>query len=75
MSYALSAAQIAAPSSPSNMPLAARLAVRFAVAVTAWDKRRKTRRHLRSMPPHLLKDIGLDPTTAREEIAKPFWQA
>jgi uncharacterized protein YjiS (DUF1127 family) len=57
------------------MPLAARIAVRFAVAVTKWDTRRKTRRQLNALPLHLLNDIGLDRTTARVEVSKPFWQA
>ena len=75
MSYALPAAQIAALSSPSDMPLAARIAVRFAVTVTTWDKLRKTRRQLNNLPPHLLKDIGLDRVSAKAEVSKPFWQA
>ncbi|MDO6591598.1 hypothetical protein DS901_09355 [Loktanella sp. D2R18] len=75
MSYALPAAQFAAISSPSSMPLAARIAVRFAVAVTKWDTRRKTRKHLKALPAHLLNDIGLDSATAKAEVIKPFWQA
>jgi len=57
------------------MPLVARMAVRFAVAVTKWDMRRKTRRHLKNLTPHLLNDIGLDASTAHAELSKPFWQA
>ena len=74
MSHALPAAQIAALRPHSGMPILARLAVRFAVAVTEWDMRRTTRRHLKQISPHLLNDIGLDATTARSEAAKPFWQ-
>ncbi|KJZ20210.1 DUF1127 domain-containing protein [Loktanella sp. S4079] len=75
MSHALPAAQFAALSSQPTLPLLAIVAVRFAVAVTKWDVRRKTRRHLRNMPPYLLNDIGLDAYTASTEAAKPFWQA
>ena len=41
----------------------------------AWWMRRKTRRALERLPDHLLRDIGLDPLTARREAAKPFWRA
>ncbi|PRY74999.1 uncharacterized protein YjiS (DUF1127 family) [Yoonia maritima] len=75
MSHALPAAQFAALSSQPSMPLMARAAVRFAVAVTKWDMLRKTRRHLKDLTPHLLNDIGLDASTAQAELSKPFWQA
>lgn len=74
MSYALPAAQIAAHNHQPDMPLAARLAVRFAVVLTQWDTRRTTRRHLKHISPHLLQDIGLDAHAAHAEAIKPFWQ-
>lgn len=75
MSHALHPAQIAVLNSQSHLPFLAGFAVRFAVAVTKWDMRRRTRKHLRDMPPHLLKDIGLDRHAAHAEATKPFWQA
>lgn len=32
------------------------------------------RRHLGELDPRLLKDIGIDPMTARHEVSRPFWQ-
>ncbi len=74
MSYALNPAQIAVLNSQSHVPVVAGLAVRFAVIVTTWDLRRRTRRHLRALPPHLLPDIGLDHPAAMAEASKPFWR-
>ncbi len=74
MSQALHLAQINALNSQHSLPPLAGLAVRFAVVVTKWDTRRKTRRALRDLDSHLLKDIGLDRLTAQAEAAKPFWQ-
>ncbi len=62
-------------SGEARLPALATLAVAFAVMVTTWDKRRKTRSHLAKLPPHLHKDIGIDVQTARIEATKPFWQA
>ena len=75
MPHALHAAQVAILNSRSQLPVVASLAVRFAVVVTAWDLRRRTRRHLHNMPPHLFNDIGLDCQTAIAEASKPFWRA
>lgn len=51
--------------------------VRF-VSVTSiariWVERRKQRRRLAELPPHLLKDIGISPVEASREAAKPFWE-
>jgi uncharacterized protein YjiS (DUF1127 family) len=75
MSYALTPAQLAVLNSRSHVPVVAGLAVRFAVMVTTWDRRRRTRMHLRDVPPHLLRDIGLDYLSAHAEASKPFWRA
>ncbi|MFN3662440.1 DUF1127 domain-containing protein [Yoonia sp.] len=75
MSYALRPAQIAILNNRSQLPVVAGLAVRFAVIVTTWDLRRRTRRHLHDLPPHLFNDIGLDCHTAIAEASKPFWRA
>lgn len=36
--------------------------------------RRRNRRALGRLDPHLLRDIGLSSDEARTEAAKPFWQ-
>lgn len=75
MSHALHPAQIAVLNSRTHLPFAAGLAVRFAVVVTKWDMRRRTRKHLRALPPYMLKDIGVERHAAIAEASKPFWQA
>ncbi len=40
-----------------------------------WRRRARDRRHLAQLNRHLLNDIGVDPVTANQEAAKPFWRA
>jgi uncharacterized protein YjiS (DUF1127 family) len=40
----------------------------------AWRHRHATRRELRDLPPHMLRDIGLTPGEALREADKPFWR-
>ena len=61
-------------SNEQRLPALATFAVAFAVMVTTWEKRRKTRQHLAKLPPELHNDIGIDVHTARTEATKPFWQ-
>lgn len=61
-------------SGEQRLPALATVALAFAVVVTTWDKRRKTRKHLANLPDHLLKDVGVDAFAARDEASKPFWQ-
>ena len=75
MSYAIHPAQIAVLAGQSQLPVVAGLAVRFAVIVTEWDLRRRTRQHLRDLPAYLLDDIGLERPAAIAEASKPFWRA
>lgn len=42
--------------------------------VALWRNRRATRRDLARMSEHMLRDIGLTPGDAADEIAKPFWR-
>lgn len=74
MSHALHTAHLDALQAQANLPAIAGLAVKFAVAVTLWDTRRKTRHALTKLEPHLLRDIGLDSLSAQAEASKPFWQ-
>ncbi|MCF2870754.1 DUF1127 domain-containing protein [Octadecabacter sp. G9-8] len=74
MSHALHAAQIETLNSAHSLPLLARWSVAFAVTVTKWDTRRRSRKHLIRLNDHLLADIGLDRLKARTEASKPFWE-
>lgn len=55
-------------------PLLARWAVKFAVVVTQWDMKRRTRRQLARLDQHLLSDIGMTRDAACTEAARPFWR-
>lgn len=47
----------------------------FAGIVGAWLDRSRQRRALGALDDRLLRDIGLTPSEARSEAAKPFWCA
>lgn len=70
----MSRAEVFAPSTRPLPPLSRLLLSLTLVAVT-WDMRRRTRRDLRALSGHMLVDIGLDPSAAMIEAAKPFWRA
>lgn len=74
MSHALHSVDLNVLNAQTKLPLVAGAAVKFAVRVTTWDMRRKSRRTLKQLEPHLLNDIGLDRISAQAEAAKPFWQ-
>ncbi|WP_375281314.1 DUF1127 domain-containing protein [Pseudooctadecabacter sp.] len=74
MSHALTDTRLSVLSDADRLPAVASVAVIVAVAVTKWDARRRTRKHLTKLPPHPLSDIGLDAMTAQQEAAKPFWR-
>lgn len=42
---------------------------------STWHGRYRARRDLARMSDHLLRDIGLTPGDAADEVAKPFWRA
>lgn len=48
---------------------------RGAALLRLWLRRARTRRHLAELDERLLRDVGLDPLTAREEAGRPFWRA
>ena len=47
---------------------------RIAGALRVWTQRRRTRKTLSELDPHLLNDIGITPADARNEANRPFWQ-
>lgn len=42
--------------------------------IAFWRMRARSRKELAALPDHLLRDIGIDRTTAKEEAKKPFWR-
>ncbi len=42
--------------------------------ICLWRRRYRTRRHLRDLPDHLLRDIGIDDATRDDKCARWFWQ-
>jgi len=57
-----------------DVPVLARVALKVAAAVTLWDLRRRTRKHLRTLDDRLLQDVGLTRAEAQAESAHPFWR-
>jgi len=44
-----------------------------ATAISTYATRRATRRALGRLDEYMLRDIGVDPLHARQEVGKPFW--
>lgn len=42
--------------------------------ILTWDFRHRSRHQLGNLPPHLLRDLGLNAIAAQDEAAKPFWR-
>ena len=57
------------------LPFLAQWAIAFAATVVIWDRRARTRRALAQLDRARLKDIGISPEQAREEIKKRYWSA
>lgn len=74
MTPARSPAHLIHLSQRQSLPTLAQLAVSFAVLVTKWDVRRRTRRALATLEPHLLEDVGLTSDQALSEAYRPFWR-
>ncbi|WP_425090253.1 DUF1127 domain-containing protein [Tropicimonas sp. S265A] len=66
------AARLALLTSAPSLPALAQIALRVAVAVTVWDMQRKTKRGLRDLSDHHLRDIGLTREDADREIRRLF---
>ena len=69
----LSADALSILSQPGT-PVAAQLAVKFAVLVTTWAARRRSRLALSGLEPWQLRDVGLTPTEADFESRRVFWR-
>ena len=63
------------PATLGPLPPLSRGLLALTLAVVQWDLRRRTRRDLRRLPDFMLRDIGLDPSSALAEAQKPFWRA
>ena len=57
------------------LPPLSRLLLSLTLVAVTWEMRRRTRRDLRRLTDHMLRDIGLEPFVALQEAAKPFWRA
>jgi uncharacterized protein YjiS (DUF1127 family) len=57
-----------------TLPVVAQLAVAFAVLVTKWHMRRRTRKQLRALTPAQLRDIGVSRRDAHYQGTLPFWR-
>lgn len=62
------------PAILARLPLLSRLAFDLAFLIAKWQMRSTTRRSLRALEGHILRDIGLDASDAYNECAKRFWQ-
>ena len=56
------------------LPIVSVLAVQFAVTVSKWTLRHRTRQALGQLTETQLRDLGLTPLQARREAARLFWQ-
>jgi uncharacterized protein YjiS (DUF1127 family) len=58
----------------NTLPIVSVMAIEFAVKVSKWTTRRRTRRALGQLTEVQLRDVGLTPTQAKREAARLFWQ-
>lgn len=56
------------------LPVLAHWAVTFAVLITKWSLRRRTRKHLRHLTQEQLDDIGCNRAEAHHQATLPFWR-
>ena len=62
------------PAPHRTLPTTQRLTAALWQTLQVWAFRRNSRHCLGRLTVHQLRDIGLDPLTARAECAKPFWR-
>ncbi|ASM72476.1 MULTISPECIES: DUF1127 domain-containing protein [Roseobacteraceae] len=58
-----------------SLPVISVAAIKFAVVVSKWATRRRTRLALSQLTPQQLDDVGLTPRTAFIESRRVFWRA
>ncbi|SFD75884.1 protein of unknown function [Sulfitobacter brevis] len=58
-----------------GLPVLAVLALKFAVCLTTWTTRRRTRLALQQLDAWQLADVGLTPDLASQEATRVFWRA
>ncbi|MFD2739354.1 DUF1127 domain-containing protein [Sulfitobacter aestuarii] len=75
MARAFTASTDLSLSNRRSLPVAARLAVRFAGIASLWTTRHRSRRALGKLEPWQLEDVGLTPGQAVRESARVFWKA
>lgn len=57
-----------------RLPALSVVALRVAVVLATWSRNHRTRKHLRDLDTHILRDIGIDRYNARVESQRRFWQ-
>lgn len=57
-----------------TLPAASVFAVRVAVMAAKWTVRSRTRNALKTLEPHILRDVGLTRQAALDEAGRWFWQ-
>ncbi len=62
------------PTFDRPLPPLARALHGLTLVVLAWEERRQTRRSLRDLDDHMLRDIGIPRDLALREGEKPFWR-
>ncbi|SOH93441.1 protein of unknown function [Monaibacterium marinum] len=45
----------------------------YVALVAIWTRRSRSRRHLKHLDAHLLRDIGVTEWNAQREAERPFW--
>ncbi|CRL14176.1 DUF1127 domain-containing protein [Phaeobacter italicus] len=61
-------------SSRPALPVLAEAAVAFAVLITKWTVRQRTRRALAALSQEQLDDVGLSRAEAHYQATLPFWR-
>lgn len=72
MTRSANAALIAQLSTAPTLPALAQIALRVAVVLTKWDVQRRSRRGLKGLSDHHLRDIGLTRFEAEHERHRFF---
>ncbi len=57
----------------STLPPLSEILIWAAARIARWSQRSRTRHHLKDLPPHVLRDVGLTRAQAEAESMKRFW--